>query len=61
MVMKRLNVYMNGLWVGIFKMTGDGAHHFEYVDNWLSYSGARPISLSMPLRKQAYKVADWKN
>ncbi|MGB5445509.1 MAG: type II toxin-antitoxin system HipA family toxin [Psychromonas sp.] len=50
-----LDVYLNGYLVGKFTKDGSGAHHFAYSKEWLDISGARPISLSMPLSKQEYK------
>ncbi|MXR70983.1 type II toxin-antitoxin system HipA family toxin [Shewanella sp. JBTF-M18] len=50
-----LDVYMNGYRVGEFTKTSTGAHHFKYDEGWLKLAGSRPISLSMPLRHQAYK------
>lgn len=53
--MVALDVYMNGYLVGEFIKTATGAHQFKYHDDWLALAGSRPISLSMPLRRQAYK------
>lgn len=53
--MAALDVYMNGYLVGQFSKTATGAHQFKYHDDWLALAGSRPISLSMPLRRQAYK------
>lgn len=53
--MEALDVYMNGYRVGVFTKTNTGAHHFKYEESWLRLSGCRPISLSMPLRNQAYQ------
>ncbi|QSX37556.1 type II toxin-antitoxin system HipA family toxin [Shewanella sedimentimangrovi] len=50
-----LDVYMNGYLIGEFTKTSTGAHYFSYHEDWLAVAGARPISLSMPLRRQAYK------
>ncbi|MCE9680466.1 type II toxin-antitoxin system HipA family toxin [Shewanella sp. AS1] len=50
-----LDVYMNGYLIGEFTKTATGAHHFKYHEEWLNLAGSRPISLSMPLRRQAYK------
>ncbi|SES97650.1 type II toxin-antitoxin system HipA family toxin [Thorsellia anophelis] len=54
MVRNSLNVYMNGLLVGCFTQKGNGENHFEYDQSWLNTNGARPISLSMPLRNKPY-------
>ncbi|WP_421143487.1 type II toxin-antitoxin system HipA family toxin [Aeromonas dhakensis] len=53
--MANLAVYMNGYRVGTFTKTTSGAHQFQYHESWLAQSGSRPISLSMPLRHQAYR------
>ncbi|MDT3282532.1 type II toxin-antitoxin system HipA family toxin [Shewanella scandinavica] len=52
--MAALDVYMNGYLVGEFIKTPTGAHQFKYHEDWLKLVGSRPISLSMPLRRQAY-------
>jgi serine/threonine-protein kinase HipA len=54
-VMAVLDVYMNGYLVGEFTKSSTGSHQFAYAPQWLAIPGSRPISLSMPLRKQAYK------
>ncbi|HHQ4592335.1 TPA: type II toxin-antitoxin system HipA family toxin [Aeromonas veronii] len=53
--MANLAVYMNGYRVGTFTKTTSGAHQFLYHESWLAQPGNRPISLSMPLRHQAYR------
>ncbi|MBV7317257.1 type II toxin-antitoxin system HipA family toxin [Shewanella sp. NIFS-20-20] len=50
-----LDIYMNGYLVGEFTKSTTGSHLFEYAPQWLEIQGSRPISLSMPLRKQVYK------
>ncbi len=50
-----LDVYMNGYLVGELTKSTTGSHLFKYEQQWLDTSSSRPISLSMPLRKQAYK------
>jgi len=55
MVMAILDIYMNGYFVGEFTKSTTGSHHFKYAQQWLDTKGSRPISLSMPLQKQAYK------
>jgi len=54
MVMTTLDVYMNGYCVGCFSRSNSGAHGFRYAESWLVREGARPISLSLPLRREAY-------
>jgi len=46
----QLDVWMNGVHVGSWRITSSGVHEFTYADAWLQQSGARPISLSLPLR-----------
>lgn len=52
--MKSLSVYMNGYLVGKLIQEKSGANIFLYHYGWLNTSGARPISLSMPLRTAEY-------
>jgi serine/threonine-protein kinase HipA len=49
-----LAVRMNGLLVGELTKSSSGALVFNYIPEWLGTGGARPISLSMPLRHKAY-------
>jgi serine/threonine-protein kinase HipA len=53
--MNKLNVAMNGYLVGTLTKTATGAHTFTYTPDWLAQPGARPISLSLPLRTTPYK------
>ncbi|WP_199560450.1 MULTISPECIES: HipA N-terminal domain-containing protein [Pantoea] len=53
--MAELDVYMNGYKVGVFSRAGTGAHAFQYAEAWLNQTGSRPVSLSMPLRRQPYQ------
>ena len=50
-----LDAYLNGYHVGEFKKSSNGAHSFSYSTSWLTLSGSRPISLSMPLVKSEYR------
>jgi serine/threonine-protein kinase HipA len=50
-----LNILMNGYQVGIWNNLPSGAMIFQYSEEWLKTNGSRPISLSMPLRQQAYE------
>ncbi|WP_127346119.1 type II toxin-antitoxin system HipA family toxin [Pseudidiomarina mangrovi] len=52
--MNTLDVYMNGYHVGHLNRSDSGAHTFTYTEMWLQQDGARPISLSMPLRQDSY-------
>lgn len=56
--MARLAVYMNGYRVGTFTKTTSGAHQFQYAESWLNLAGSRPISLSLPLRRQSHQGAE---
>jgi len=53
--MEKLNVAMNGYFVGTLFKTTTGAHTFSYSPDWLAQPGARPISLSLPLRTAVFK------
>jgi serine/threonine-protein kinase HipA len=50
-----LNVLMNGRRVGYLRKSSSGAMAFQYVSEWLETLGARPISLSLPLKSGAYE------
>lgn len=50
-----LRVWMNGISVGIWTVSSNGAYEFVYDQEWLSLSVARPLSLSMPMRSEAYR------
>lgn len=52
-----LRVYLNNRLVGyLLKETG-GATSFRYDVSWLSWESAIPVSLSLPLREDAYRGA----
>lgn len=53
--MSNLIVLMNGQRVGLFTKARNGAHSFIYDRTWIESDNTRPISLSMPLRGEAYK------
>lgn len=53
----RLSVFQNGEIVGYLSKQPSGAVEFVYADEWLSNDRAYPVSLSMPLREDAYKGA----
>ena len=53
-MVNRLHAYMNGVKVGVLEKRSNGAHVFTYESDWISASNGRPISLSMPLRTDAY-------
>lgn len=52
-----LNVLINNRPVGRLEMEPSGAVHFQYATNWLEWEHAFAASLSLPLRKQAYRGA----
>ena len=58
MVRKRRNsllrVFLNGRSVGLLTRKSSGAIHFHYDHDWLSWEHALPVSLSLPLREDAY-------
>ena len=53
----RLRVYQNGQIVGYLSKQPSGAVEFVYADEWLSNERAYPVSLSLPLREDAFKGA----
>lgn len=50
-----LGIWMNGLRIGLLTKDANGGLTFHYVSEWLTTPGARPISLSLPLRHQPYQ------
>lgn len=52
---RALSVWMNGERVGTWITHPAKADEFRYALEWLTADGARPISLSMPLRPTEYK------
>lgn len=53
----RLSVYQNGEIVAYLSKQPSGAIDFIYADEWLSNERAYPVSLSLPLREDAFKGA----
>lgn len=53
----RLRVYQNGEIVGHLSKQPSGAIEFLYAQEWLSNERAYPVSLSLPLREDAFKGA----
>ncbi len=49
-----LDVYLNGRLVGRLHRSAGGAVEFRYDESWLSWEGALPVSLSLPLREERY-------
>jgi serine/threonine-protein kinase HipA len=50
-----LTLLMNGRLVGYLHKSSSGALSFQYAREWLEVSGARPVSLSLPLKSTAYE------
>ena len=50
-----LRVYLNNRLVGQLRKESTGAISFRYDDSWLMRRGAFPVSLSLPLREDAYR------
>ena len=53
----RLSVFQNGKIVGYLSKETSGAIEFIYAEEWLSNKQAYPVSLSLPLREDAFKGA----
>lgn len=53
----RLSVYQNGEIVGYLSKQPSGAVEFIYADEWISSDHAYPVSLSLPLREDAFRGA----
>jgi HipA-like protein len=54
---KPLNVFLNSRLVGRLLRERSGAVSFQYDLSWLAWEHVLPISLSLPLRDQAYSGA----
>ena len=52
-----LSVYQNGEIVGYLSKQPSGAVEFIYAEEWLSNERAYPVSVSLPLREDAFKGA----
>lgn len=52
--MKELTVYLHGGRVGILTLEPTGRMTFAYAPEWLEGPGARPLSHSLPLRKESF-------
>ncbi|MBI1772515.1 MAG: HipA N-terminal domain-containing protein, partial [Burkholderiales bacterium] len=46
---RSLNVWMNGLLVGVWSWDRADAHQFEYAESWIRSAAARSLSLSLPI------------
>lgn len=51
---ERLNVFLNSRLVGQLRRETSGAITFRYDRSWLDWQSTMPVSLSLPLREQAY-------
>lgn len=51
---RQLAVWMNGEFVGRWRIGAGGVHAFAYEASWLQSKAARPLSLSLPLRAAPY-------
>ena len=52
-----LNVFLNSRLVGRLRRDISGAISFQYDPSWLEWEFVMPVSLSLPLREQAYSGA----
>jgi len=52
-----LNVFLNSRLVGQLRREASGAVSFQYDRSWLERESGLPVSLSLPLREQAYAGA----
>jgi serine/threonine-protein kinase HipA len=52
-----LNVYLNSRLVGQLRRQPSGAIEFQYEAGWLNWPHMLPVSLSLPLREEAYTGA----
>ena len=53
--MRRIAVYNNELFAGVLTESAPGSGYtFQYSDEYIS-SGGNPVSLTLPLRKEAYE------
>ncbi len=50
-----LSVLVNGRLVGQLEKASSGAISFKYYDEWLDWKHAFPVSLSLPLREDAFR------
>jgi|GEM_PF-2570256 len=49
-----LHVWLNGNRVGELQQDDDGQLRFRYLQEWLSQAEAAPLSVSLPLQKEAF-------
>jgi serine/threonine-protein kinase HipA len=55
---RTLDVYLHSHLVGHLIQDASGEVTFQYLESWLNTSGARPLSQSLPLRKERFKRKD---
>lgn len=53
-----LNVFLNGRQTGRLRRASSGAIDFQYDESWLNWKHTFPVSLSLPLREDAYSGAE---
>ncbi|MBO8486045.1 MAG: HipA N-terminal domain-containing protein [Bacteroidetes bacterium] len=51
--MKRANIYYKNLLAGVLT-EGDYGYEFHYLPEYIKLTEAKPISLTLPLRKETY-------
>ncbi len=51
-------VYCRSEYAGRIEELPDGSYRFSYDDGYLASAGARPVSLSLPLRRDPFTSAD---
>lgn len=54
--MRQGEVFIDGHPAGVVSENDEG-YEFRYYEEWLSYSDARPASLTLPLRSEPYRSA----
>lgn len=52
--MKRANIYYKDVLAGVLT-EGDEGYEFCYLPEYLALEGAKPVSLTLPLRNEPYK------
>ena len=52
--MRRANIYYKNLLAGVLT-EGDQGYEFYYLPEYIKSTGAKPISLTLPLREEAYR------
>ena len=52
--MKRANIYFKNVLAGVL-IEGDDGYEFCYLPEYLASDEAKPVSLTMPLRKEVYR------